>query len=273
LETAYGKRTCFLALSLLYDTTTWGLTNYHIDHIIPRSLTDRNALMAASVPEVLIQRIQDSVNRLGNLQLLRGQENLKKNDQPFAQWIKTRDQGFLDRHLIPGREDLYNVSELPNFVAARDRLIIRYLQRTIFGTQSLPSALAEGVEARALQTPPRVDTPGPSAPHQSAFRRCRHQVASRGLEFHSARSAKPLPATGKTAFRSKPWGSSWNGSKPGLSRPPISHQAVDFYHQNNSSFSPKPKKRSAQLLHHHAHAARGSRPQRQPRLNPVRAGL
>ena len=31
--------------------------------------------------------------------------------------------------------------------------------------------------------------------------------------------------------------------------------------------------RSGLLLHHHPHAARGSRPQRQPRLNPVRAGL
>jgi len=100
------------------------------------------------VPEVLIQRIQDSVNRLGNLQILRGQENLEKNDQPFAQWIKTRDQGFLDRHLIPNREYLYNISELPNFVAARDQLITRYLQRTIFGPGSLPSPLEKMVDAR-----------------------------------------------------------------------------------------------------------------------------
>jgi uncharacterized protein with ParB-like and HNH nuclease domain len=148
LETTYGKRTCFLALSLLYDTTTWGLSNYHIDHIIPRSLADRSALMAANMPESLIQRIQDSVNRLGNLQLLRGQENLEKNNQPFAQWVKTRDQGFLDRHLIPNREDLYSVSELPNFVTAREQLIIRHLQRTIFGNVSLFSALEEEVDAR-----------------------------------------------------------------------------------------------------------------------------
>ncbi len=72
LETSYGKRTCFLAASLLYDAHNWGSTKHHIDHIIPRSLADRKALMAQNIPESRIARILDSVNRLGNLQLLLG---------------------------------------------------------------------------------------------------------------------------------------------------------------------------------------------------------
>lgn len=146
LEITYGKRNCFLALSLLYETTTWGLTNYHIDHIIPRALADRHALMAANVPETLIQSIQEAVNRLGNLQLLRGQENLEKNSQTFAHWIKTRDHGFIARHLIPSSEALYDVAELPNFVAERERLIVDHLRRTIF--EIAPVLVEEEVSAR-----------------------------------------------------------------------------------------------------------------------------
>ena len=129
LETGYGKRTCFLALSLLYDPSNWGATQHHIDHVMPRSLADRKALVARSLPEHLIQRIADSVNRLGNLQLLLGRENLEKSDMPFAQWIQTRDGEFLDRHLIPNDPALWDVTALPEFVEAREELIRQRLQR------------------------------------------------------------------------------------------------------------------------------------------------
>lgn len=137
LDITYGRKTCFLALSLLYDTTTWGLTNYHIDHIIPRSLVEPKALRGANVPETIIERIQDAVNRLGNLQLLRGQENLEKSNQPFDQWIHTRDEGFRDRHLIPGNEGLYDILQLPKFVKERERLIVKHLKQTIFSGSDL----------------------------------------------------------------------------------------------------------------------------------------
>ncbi|WP_082572968.1 DUF262 domain-containing protein [Ensifer sp. Root558] len=137
LDTTYGRQTCFLALSLLYDTTTWGLTNYHIDHIIPRSLVEPKVLRSGNVPETVIERIQESVNRLGNLQLLRGQENLEKSNQPFDQWIHTRDEGFRDRHLIPGNEGLYNILQLPRFVKERERLIVKHLKQTIFSHSDL----------------------------------------------------------------------------------------------------------------------------------------
>lgn len=129
LETAYGKRTCFLALSLLYDAHSWGTTPHHIDHIIPRSLADRKALMARNLPESLIQKILDSVNRLGNLQILLGRENLEKSNIPFGDWIGTRDREFLDRHLIPRDPALWDVTKLPEFVDAREELIRHRLRR------------------------------------------------------------------------------------------------------------------------------------------------
>lgn len=149
LDTSYGKRTCFLALSLLYDAHNWGATKHHIDHIIPRSLADRNVLMGRNLPETSIQRILDSVNKLGNLQLLLGRENLEKSNMPFSNWIQTRDQDFLDRHLIPNDPSLWEVTALPEFVKAREALIRRRLRRTDIEpliANAVEPALIEGNE-------------------------------------------------------------------------------------------------------------------------------
>lgn len=132
LDTNYGKRTCFLSASLLYDAHNWGSTQHHIDHIIPRSLAERKTLMGRNIPETRIQRILESVNRLGNLQLLLGRENLEKNNIPFSQWIQTRDRDFLERHLIPNDPVLWDVTALPEFVAAREELIRKRLRKLNF---------------------------------------------------------------------------------------------------------------------------------------------
>ncbi len=146
LDTSYGTRTCFLALSLLYDDHNWGARQHHIDHIVPRSLADRKALMSINLPESRIQRILDSVNRLGNLQLLLGRENLEKSNTPFAQWIQTRDDEFLDRHLIPNNSALWDVAALPEFVEAREKLIRKRLRRLDFepAVASGPTLMSAG---------------------------------------------------------------------------------------------------------------------------------
>jgi hypothetical protein len=132
LEIGYGKRNCFLAVSLLYDIQNWGSTQHHIDHIIPRSSADRRALMGKNIPEARIQRIIESVNRVGNLQLLLARENLEKNNIPFSQWIQTRDPDFLESHLIPNDPALWDVTALPEFVVAREELIRKRLRKLTF---------------------------------------------------------------------------------------------------------------------------------------------
>ena len=64
----YKSSKCFFALSLLYDNLDWGGTQYHIDHIIPKSHAERRSLMGMNVPEHRIKEIIGSVNQLGNLQ-------------------------------------------------------------------------------------------------------------------------------------------------------------------------------------------------------------
>jgi hypothetical protein len=127
LDIRYGHRSCFLVLSLLYDYTAWGTVSHHIDHIIPRSLANRQTLMGMNLQEARIVSILESADRIGNLELLLGRDNLEKNNTPFAHWIETRDSDFLRRHLIPEDRTLWTVERLPEFVSAREALIERHL--------------------------------------------------------------------------------------------------------------------------------------------------
>jgi hypothetical protein len=123
LDLRYGHRSCFLALSLLYDYHAWGTVSHHIDHIIPRSLANRQTLMGMNVPEPRIVQILDCVDRVGNLELLLGRENLEKSNTPFDRWIVSRDADFLRRHLIPEDPSLWTVERLPEFVRSREQLL------------------------------------------------------------------------------------------------------------------------------------------------------
>ncbi|WP_026759192.1 DUF262 domain-containing protein [Sediminimonas qiaohouensis] len=123
LELKYGKAKTFLALSLLYDDLDWGGTAYHIDHIIPQAQATRRVLMGMNLPEHRIQEITAVKDRLGNLQLLPGHENLEKGDIPFDAWITSRSDTYRERHMISYKPDLWTARQLPEFVADRERLI------------------------------------------------------------------------------------------------------------------------------------------------------
>lgn len=123
LGTRYTQRTCFLALSVLYDEHNWGSTLYHIDHIIPKSLCTRANLQGRGLSEEKISKIVASVDQVGNLQLLHGRENLEKGNLDFGEWMETRDSNFLQRHLIPEARHLWKPEMLLEFIAAREALI------------------------------------------------------------------------------------------------------------------------------------------------------
>lgn len=123
LDIKFSQKTCFLALSLLYDNQNWGASFFHIDHIIPRSLCEPKRLRRMGIAEARIEQITECVDRIGNLQILLGRDNVEKSNQPFDEWIQTRAPSFLKEHHIPERPSLWNVENLPEFVAAREELI------------------------------------------------------------------------------------------------------------------------------------------------------
>ncbi len=123
LELKYSKPKTFLALSLLYDDLDWGGTIYHVDHIIPKARAARRVLMGMNLPEHRVREITESVDLIGNLQLLPSQENIEKGDLPFDSWITGRSDAYRSRHLIEHTPDLWTAAMLPEFVRGRERLI------------------------------------------------------------------------------------------------------------------------------------------------------
>ncbi|WP_207099689.1 GmrSD restriction endonuclease domain-containing protein [Paracoccus shandongensis] len=127
LEMQYGKPRTFVALSLLYPGIDWSGSSWHVDHIIPQADAQKNVLRGRNIPEHQIHDILGAVNSLGNLQLLRGDENIEKGALPFRSWITGRRVDFYKQHMIPDRLDLCDVLRLPEFVREREKLIRKRL--------------------------------------------------------------------------------------------------------------------------------------------------
>ena len=119
----YGRPRTFMALSLLYQGIDWNGSNWHVDHIIPQADAQINVLRGRNIPEHRVQEIVAALNSLGNLQLLRGDENIEKGAMPFRSWITGRCIDFHHQHMIPERIDHCDVLWLPEFVREREKLI------------------------------------------------------------------------------------------------------------------------------------------------------
>lgn len=115
---AYGQRQTFLALSLLYDDANWGTMSFHQDHIFANNLFKPKELSATGRIDWLTKK-----DRLGNLCLLLASENTGKQDMPLEDWLKSRETGFLKKHLIPEDAELWKFDKFPAFLDARETLI------------------------------------------------------------------------------------------------------------------------------------------------------
>ena len=85
LDRTHG--TTFTVLALLYAGIDVA-TEFHIDHIFPRKMFTWSNLEKAKIPEDRIGEYQERRDRIGNLQLLRGQENLEKSAMMPAKWLR-----------------------------------------------------------------------------------------------------------------------------------------------------------------------------------------
>ena len=125
----YGSRDLFGLLTLLFpfvDTRN----QFHIDHVFPTAVFHARKLKQMGLSEEEIARLQDSKDRLSNLQLLQGPDNQSKNDQMPAKWIaetyKKEDdrKDYISRHILDGvMTDLSGFEVF--FKGRRQRLIER----------------------------------------------------------------------------------------------------------------------------------------------------
>ena len=91
LDRGFGSGAAFSVLALLYPHVDF--TNlFHVDHIFPRARFTDKRLGCAGVDPEDITAYQDCRDRIANLQLLPGPENLAKGITMPAKWI--REQGY-----------------------------------------------------------------------------------------------------------------------------------------------------------------------------------
>ena len=127
LARTYGQQQTFLALSLLYDDACWGTMQFHQDHVFASGLFKPKELSTKGRLDWISKK-----DRLGNLCLLLASENMGKQDMPVDEWLKSREPGFLTRHLIPTDPALWKFDRFPDFLEAREELI-RHRLKALFG--------------------------------------------------------------------------------------------------------------------------------------------
>ena len=106
-DVKYGSRDLFGLLTMLFpfvDTRN----QFHIDHVFPTAIFHARRLKQLGLSQEQIEELQDRKDRLPNLQLLQGADNIAKSDQMPAEWIlstyqKTEErQDYISRHLLDG---------------------------------------------------------------------------------------------------------------------------------------------------------------------------
>lgn len=135
LEYTKGGNRTFLALTLLYDQIDFGSIQYHQDHIFPSNRLSGGTLVEQGVEEERAETFELRADTFANLQLLSGRENESKQDEPFEEWIKTRDPSFYDRHLIPREPETHQVENFDVFLDRRSELIRDEL-RSVLGSSA-----------------------------------------------------------------------------------------------------------------------------------------
>lgn len=129
LDLTYDQQQTFLALSLLYDDAAWGTMPFHKDHLFARNAFKARDLISAGRLDWM-----SSKERLGNLCLLLASENQGKQDMPLDDWLRSRDQAFLRRHLIPTDQSLWAFDRFPEFAKARESLVRQRL-KSLFASE------------------------------------------------------------------------------------------------------------------------------------------
>jgi hypothetical protein len=127
LKTPYSSKYSLIILSLLYPDRDWVDSSYHEDHIFPKSEFTTASLSKRGYNPQIIAAYLEQFNTVANLQLLKSSENLEKNAKAFDLWLPSRDQNFVQRHLIPQLQD-FGFDHFLEFVQQRRDMIKLKLQ-------------------------------------------------------------------------------------------------------------------------------------------------
>jgi uncharacterized protein with ParB-like and HNH nuclease domain len=88
-DNQYGSAYTFSTLAAFYPTLDFR-NRFHVDHIFPKSLFNRKALLKRGLTEEQYWEFMDNYDFLANLQLLEGTPNLEKSNKEFNDWLDER---------------------------------------------------------------------------------------------------------------------------------------------------------------------------------------
>lgn len=101
---------------------------YELDHIFPTSQLQRDVLVdeyGMSIEKA--ERLDELRSSIGNLQLIRADENRSKSDKLPASWLETRQDQYLEKHFIPGDKKLWKMDNALEFIEQREEILIKEL--------------------------------------------------------------------------------------------------------------------------------------------------
>ncbi len=129
LDTYYGEKELYLIFALWYQEINFkpayeGNLPW-VDHIFPQSkLKEIKEINPETGRKVMKYKWWDR-DQIANLMLLSAEENRdEKKDKSPEEWLKDKDDEYLEIHLIPKNKELWKIENFERFVKERERLIV-----------------------------------------------------------------------------------------------------------------------------------------------------
>lgn len=104
-EMEYGDKRLFTLLTMLFSFVDVANHHFHVDHVFPYARFTKPRLRKAGVEDDDLDDFRDMANRLPNLQLLEGGENLAKQASLPVEWMEetmkpSARSNYCDLHLL-----------------------------------------------------------------------------------------------------------------------------------------------------------------------------
>lgn len=130
----YAQAYTYSALAFLYPTLDFR-NKFHQDHIFPKKLFTRNALLKRGIGENQIEFYLNNFNCLANIQLLDGVPNQEKSGTDFETWInevypnKMDRKAYMERNYIPDVD--LSLDNFQEFIEERQKLIVSAFKKLL----------------------------------------------------------------------------------------------------------------------------------------------
>ena len=134
-QMGYGSDNIHLLFNLWYrdfnHTPAYENNLPQVDHVFPQSLLRVEKVKNSDTGRMVMKYHSPERDQLANCMLLSREENGAggKTDTPPAVWFSNKPAAYLEKHLIPKDEALWDLSRFEDFIAARKQLLLEHFRR------------------------------------------------------------------------------------------------------------------------------------------------